>query len=154
MDKEKIQKIVRKHRNERSALLAILHDIQEEDKQLGTEALRYVAELLELPFANVYGLATFYSAFSTSKKGETIIRACDGIACHLNGADDVFQALRSKLNLAMGETSWDEKTSLEKVHCLGLCAVGPNVSFNEKTYCNLDKEKILAVFEAKMGDLK
>ncbi len=154
MDKDKIQEIVRKHRNERSALLAILHDVQEEDKQLRAESLRYIADLLELPFANVYGLATFYSAFSTRKKGGTIIRACDGIACHLNGSDEVIQALKSKLNIEVGETSWDEKVSLEKVHCLGLCAVGPNVSFNEKTYSELNKEKILAVFEEKMGDLK
>ena len=154
MDKDKIRKIVFKHRNEKSALLAILHDVQEEDKQLNIESIRYISQLLELPFANIYGLVTFYSAFSTRKKGETIIKACDGIACHINGADEIIDALESKLNLKMGETSWDEKISLEKVHCLGLCSVGPNASFNEKIYSNLSKEKILEVFEEKMGNLK
>ena len=154
MDKDKIQKIVNKHRNEKSALLAILHDVQEEDKQLNIDSIRYIAQLLELPFANVYGLATFYSAFSTSKKGETTIKACDGIACHINGADEVINVLKSKLNVEMGETTWDEKSSLEKVHCLGLCSVGPNVAFNEEIYSNLNKEKILEIFEEKMGNFK
>ena len=154
MDKDKIRKIVIKHRNEKSALLAILHDVQEKDKQLNIESIRYISQLLELPFANIYGLVTFYSAFSTSKKGETIIKACDGIACHINGADEIIDALESKLNLKMGETSWDEKIGLEKVHCLGLCSISPNVSLNDKTYSNLNKEKILEILQKVMGDSK
>ena len=154
MDRDKIRKIVVKHRNERSALLAILHDVQEEDKQLNIDSIRYISQLLELPFANVYGLATFYSAFSTSKKGETTIKVCDGIACHINGSNEVIGALKSKLNIDVGQTTWDEKSSLDKVHCLGLCTVGPNAAFNEKIYSKLDKEKILEIFDEKMRDLK
>lgn len=154
MDKDKIRKIVIKHRNEKSALLAILHDVQEEDKQLHIDSIRYISQLLELPFANVYGLATFYSAFSTNKKGETTIKVCDGIACHINGGQELFDALKSKLKIEVGETTWDEKSSLDRVHCLGLCSVGPNVALNEEIYSNLTKEKILEVFEEKMGHLK
>ena len=128
MEREKIKRIVSKHRHEKAAILAILHEIQSEDNQLETESLNYIAQLLKVPVANVYGLATFYSAFSLGRKGDTKIRVCSGISCHINGADEVIEVLESKFNLEMGETTWDEKFSLEQVHCLGLCSIGPNVA--------------------------
>lgn len=154
MEKEKIRKIVRKHRHEKSALLAIFHEVQEEDKHLDIESLKYISKLLKVPFANVYGLATFYSAFSTTKKGQTVIKACNGISCHINGADEVIGVLKSKFNLEVGETTWDEKFSLEEVRCLGLCSIGPNVSFNIDTYSKLNKERmetILEILQKKTG---
>ena len=147
MEKDNIRNIVDKHRHEKSALLAIFHEVQAIDKQLNLKSLKYISKLLKVPYANVYGLATFYSAFSICKKGETVIRACDGIACHINGADEVIGALKSQFKLEMGETTWDEKFSLEKVHCLGLCSIGPNVSFNDKTYSNLNKDKVLEILQ-------
>jgi len=154
MDKDKIQKIVRKHRHKRSALLAIFHEVQAEDNQLDAEALKYISKLLNVSYANVYGLATFYSKFTTTKKGKTVIRACDGISCHINGAHEVISALKSKLNLDLGETNWEETFSLEKVHCLGLCSIGPNVAFNIDTFSNLDEEKILLILEKLMEGSK
>ena len=147
MEKEKIKRIVGKHRHEKAAILAILHEIQEEDKQLDTESLNYIAQLLKIPVANVYGLATFYSAFSLEKKGDTKIRVCSGIPCHINGADEVIEVLKSKFMLEMGETTWNEKFSLEKVQCLGLCSIGPNVAFNSDTYPKLNKERIETIIE-------
>lgn len=154
MEKEKFEKIVNKHRNEKSAILAILHEVQAEDNQLSAESLRYIALLLGVPYANIYGLATFYSAFSTDKKGKTLVRACDGISCHINGAEEVIEALKSELNIEMGQTTWDESFGLEKVRCLGLCSISPNVSFNDKTYSNLNKEKIIKILQNVMGDSK
>jgi len=147
MEKERIRKIVRKHRHEKSALLAILHEVQAEDRQLDIESLKYISKLLKVPYANVYGLVTFYSAFSTTKKGKTVIKACDGISCHINGADEIIEVLKSKFNLEMGETTWDEKFTLEKVQCLGLCSIGPNVAFNIDTYSKLSKERIETILE-------
>ena len=154
MKKDEIQKIVHKHRHEKSALLAILHEVQEIDKQLDIESLKYISQLLNVPYANVYGLVTFYSAFSTIKKGETVIRACDGISCHINGADEIIETLKTAFNLKVGETAWDGKSSLEKVHCLGLCSIGPNVSFNDKTYSKLNKDKLIEILQKRMDDSK
>jgi len=157
MEKEKIKKIVSKHRHEKAAILAILHEIQAEDNQLETESLNYIAQLLKVPVANVYGLATFYTAFSLGRKGDTKIRVCNGISCHINGADEVIEVLESKFNLEMGETTWDEKFSLEQVHCLGLCSIGPNVAFNTDTYSKLNKERIetlIEILHKRTGDLK
>ena len=146
-----------KHRHEKAAILAILHEIQAEDNQLETESLNYIAQLLKVPVANVYGLATFYTAFSLERKGDTKIRVCSGISCHINGADEVIEALESKFNLEMGDTSWDEKFSLEQVHCLGLCSIGPNVAFNTDIYSKLNKERIETIIEIlhkRTGDSK
>ena len=151
MEKEKIEKIVSKHRHEKAALLAIFHDIQKEDKQTGMESLRYIAQLMNVSYAHIYGLATFYGAFSTEKKGDMDIRVCDGLACHINGADEVIETLNSELHMGFDETSWDEKYTLGKVHCLGLCTIGPNASLNGKAHSRLDKEKILKVLQDKKG---
>ena len=152
MEKEKIKRIVGKHRHEKAAILAILHEIQEEDKQLDTESLSYIAQLLKIPVANVYGLASFYSAFSLTRKGGTEIRVCAGIACHIKGSDKIMDAMKSYLNIEMGETTWDEKFSLEKVQCLGLCAIGPNASFNSKVHPHLDEDRILEILDERMED--
>jgi NADH-quinone oxidoreductase subunit E len=152
MEREKIKKIVSKHRHEKAAILAILHEIQEEDKQLDTESLNYVAQLLKMPFANVYGLATFYSAFSLWKKGDTEIRVCAGISCHIKGSDKIVEALKSRLNVEIDQATWDEKFSLEKVNCLGLCAIAPNVSFNGEVHPHIDIDRILEILEERIKD--
>ena len=154
MEKEEIKKVVSKHRHEKAAILSILHEVQEHDKQLEMESLRYIAELLKVPFANVYGLATFYCAFSTRKKGKVEIRACNGISCHINGADELIETLKARLNIELGETTWDEKFSLENVACLGLCSIGPNMALDGKAYSRLDKDKVLKILNKKAGELK
>ena len=148
MDREKIQKIVVRHRHEKAALLAILHDVQQQEKHLGMDSLKAIAEMMEIPFAHIHGLATFYSAFSTSRKGRTEIRVCDGIACRLRGAEEILEALKPELNIDEGETTPDQEYSLEKVHCLGLCAIGPNAAFNEKIYPGLNRESIVEILGA------
>lgn len=152
MEREKIKKIVSKHRHEKAAILAILHEIQDEDKQLDTESLNYIAQLLKIPAANVYGLASFYSAFSLRRKGNTEIRVCAGISCHIKGSDKIMGAMKSRLNIEIGETTWDEKFSLEKVQCLGLCSIGPNASFNSKIHAHLDEDRILEILKERMED--
>ena len=151
METEKLEKIVNKHRYEKAALLAILHEVQEEDRGLDVDALRQISKLMDVSFAHVYGLATFYAAFSTGKKGELEIRVCDGLACHLNGAADIIEALKSELHIDMDETSWDEKYSLHRVQCLGLCIIGPNASFSGKAFSKLSREKLLKTLERMKG---
>jgi len=150
MEREKIKKIVEKHRHEKAALLAILHEIQEEDRELGVESLRYVSELLKEPFAHIYGLATFYDAFSTTRKGEIEIRVCDGIACHIRGGDFVKEALESHLKINIGETSWDDQVSLGKVQCLGLCSIGPNISLNGEAHSKLTRKSVVKLLKSKL----
>jgi NADH-quinone oxidoreductase subunit E len=145
MDRDKIQEIVTRHRHEKASLLAILHEVQQQDKQLAMDSLKYISEILAIPFAHLYGLATFYSAFSTSEKGRTEIRVCDGIACRMHGADEVFDALKPALGVDEGQTTPDREYSLERVHCQGLCSIGPNAALNEKVYSRLSREKIMKI---------
>lgn len=149
MEREKIQEIVRKHRHEKAALLAILHEVQQQEKHLGKESLQHIADILEISFAHLYGLATFYSAFSSTEKGKTEIRVCDGISCRIHGADEIFEALKPELNVEEGQTTADREYSLERVHCLGLCSIGPNAALNEKVYSRLTREKIVGILAAR-----
>ena len=154
MKKDKIQIIVNGHRHEKASILAILHEVQNEDKHLSMESLSSIAKMLKVPFANVYGLATFYSAFSTSRKGETEIRICNGISCHINGADKVIETLKSHLNIEVGETTWDEKFSMENVGCLGLCSIGPNMDLNGEAFSRLNDDMALKILKKKTGASK
>ena len=151
MEKAKIEIIVGKHRHEKAALLAILHEVQHEEREVSMESLKSISELIDVSFAHVYGLATFYSAFSTTKKGDTVIRVCDGIACYLNGAEKMIEVLKSYLHIDMGESSWDGKYSLERVHCLGLCTIGPNMECKGKAHSRLNGERAQQVLREKGG---
>jgi len=154
MEKEEIAKVVRKHRHEKAAILAILHELQEHDRCVDMESLRYVSELLKVPFAYAYGITTFYGAFSTAKKGKTQIKVCDGISCHMKGSRDIIDTIRSHLNIDVGETTWNEKFSLDKVACLGLCAVGPNLSLNGKAFSMVTRGQVKDLLEKIQGGKK
>jgi len=106
-------------------LIPTLQDIQEEYRYLPEEGMSIVAENLKIPLRDVYGVASFYSAFSFTPKGEHIITVCMGTACHVRGGVKIANILKKILGIKPGETTPDMKFSLETVNCLGACALGP-----------------------------
>jgi len=126
---------------ERTAVLAVLEDIQAEHKYLPREALEATAKKLEMKLSDVYQLATFYKAFSLKPKGECIIKVCLGTACHVNGGPQVLEAMEKELGIKAGSTSPDAKYSLEAVRCVGSCAIGPVVLVNEQPHSKMTSAK-------------
>jgi len=126
---------------ERTAVLAVLEDIQAEHKYLPREALEATAKKLEMKLSDVYQLATFYKAFSLKPKGECIIKVCLGTACHVNGGPQVLEAMEKELGIKAGSTSPDAKYSLEAVRCVGSCAIGPVVLVNEQPHGKMTSAK-------------
>jgi NADH:ubiquinone oxidoreductase subunit E/NAD-dependent dihydropyrimidine dehydrogenase PreA subunit len=122
-----VEQAVELHGHERGPLVSVLQDINLDLGYLPEEALRYVSRKLQMPLSRVYHVATFYKAFSLTPRGEHIIKVCVGTACHVRGAPRVLEALERKLVLKAGETSKDQKFTLETVNCLGACAMGPVV---------------------------
>ncbi len=112
---------------EQRALIPLLMDIQAEHHYLPEDALRRVAERMDLPLIQVYQVASFYKAFSLEPRGEHIITVCMGTACHVRGAYQVLDRLETLLDIHAGETTEDGKFTLEAVNCLGACALGPIV---------------------------
>jgi len=125
-----IDKSVELHSHERGPLVTVLQDINTELGYIPPESLKYVSRKLEIPLADVYHVATFYTAFSLTPRGENIIKVCMGTACHVRGAPRVLDALQERLGLQAGGTTEDLKFTLETVNCLGACAMGPVMMVN------------------------
>ncbi len=124
-------------------LISTLQDIQEHYKYLPEEALREVAKASGIALRDVYGVATFYSAFSFTPKGKHIITVCLGTACHVRGGVRIVDVLSKNLGINPGETTKDLQFTLETVNCLGCCAIGPTVVLNGKYYGQMTPQKTL-----------
>ena len=125
-----------------SYLIAVLHKVQNRYGFLSEIHLDEVAHLLQVPTANVYGVATFYHYFKLKPRGKFAISVCMGTACFVKGADAVLDAFKSDLGIDMGETTSDGLFSIEGTRCIGVCALAPVVTINDKVYSNVTSNKV------------
>ena len=145
----KLCSIVDKYNAEQGSLISILQDIQAEYQFLPQEALKYVANRLNIPGVQVYGAATFFKAFSLKPKGRQQIHVCMGTACHVRGSQIVLEELERELGIKVGDTTSDGEYTLEKVNCVGACALGPVVVENETYHGQMTPIKIEGLFNGK-----
>ena len=117
-----------------SYLIAVLHRVQKRYGYLSEEHMDEVAQRLQVPTSTVSGVATFYHFFRLQPKGRFAISVCLGTACFVRGADRVLEAFRDELGIEVGETTQDQLFSLEITRCLGVCALAPVVTINDKVY--------------------
>ena len=122
-----VDKIIDKYGNRRRYLIAVLQDIQEQERYLPKEALRRVSLRLGMPLVDVYGVATFYSAFSLEPRGRHEVTVCLGTACHVRGSHRILEEFERQIGVEAGHTTKDGEFTLESVNCLGCCAIGPVV---------------------------
>lgn len=137
-----ITSIVDKYEAKPTALIMILQDIQKHYRYLPIDALKMVSQKMNLPLAQIYGVATFYKSFSLKPKGRNHICVCTGTACHVRQADVILNKLELELKIKAGETTPDNEYSFETVNCLGACALGPLVTANDVYYGNMDVTKV------------
>ena len=135
-------------------LIPILQDIQKHYNYLPEEALKEVADTLNLPLRDVYGVATFYSSFSLSPKGKHIITVCVGTACHVRGGARIVEALSRELGIQAGETTQDLEFTLEAVNCLGCCAIGPIVVFDGEYHGEMSSRGAIELVRSKRRSKK
>jgi len=127
---ERVTTIIDKYNGDRSQLISILQDIQAEYYYLPKETLIQVSETMAVPLSQVYGLATFFRAFSLEPRGKHLISVCLGTACHVRNAGRVLEKIERSLDIKRGGTTEDRKFTLETVNCMGCCAVGPAVKID------------------------
>ena len=140
---EKVMEIVEKYNYKKSRLITILQEIQEEYRYLPQEVMSYVATVLNMPVAEVYGVATFYSHFSLEAKGKYVVKVCNGTACHVKGSMKLVDALHKKLKLNNGKHTTDDMMfTLETVSCLGACGLAPVMVVNDDVYGQVGDKKL------------
>ncbi len=116
---------VEKYGSDRSFLIPILHEVQEEYSYLPEHALRNVASAMDISLVDVYGVATFFTSFSLEPKGRHLVTLCMGTACHVRNSRGLAEEASRFLGIAPGQTTEDMMFSLQTVNCLGACALGP-----------------------------
>lgn len=144
---QKTQSIINKRKGLKKNLIAILLDIQAEHKYLPPEALRYVAQALDIPLIEVIGVATFYRAFSLTPRGEHTCLICLGTACHVRGGPKILDEFERKLEVEAGQTTKDGQFTLETVACLGCCAIGPVVLVDGEYHGHATIRKVSKILE-------
>jgi NADH-quinone oxidoreductase subunit E len=122
-----LEKIFKKYKLQKSALVQILQDIQAEYGYLPEDVLRQVSQKMKIPLIEVFGVATFYKSLSLIPRGRHHIQVCTGTACHVRGAKRVLEEFERDLCTCAGQTTEDQEFSLETVNCVGACALGPMV---------------------------
>ncbi len=138
---KKTEEILAKY-SDRSELIDILEEIQESFGYISEENMRKIEQTLKIPLVDIYGVATFYSAFKLKPSGKHIIRVCKGTACHVKKADLIQSRIEELLGIKGGETTKDKKFTLELVNCIGACAKAPNIMIDDEVFGELTKEKI------------
>ena len=137
--------IIKKYDKHKEFLICILQDIQNVYEYLPRDVLVYVSEKLDIPLIQVYGVATFFKAFSLFPRGGHTCTVCLGTACHVRGAEKVLDKLKRTLDIEVGETTKDMQFSLKTVNCLGACALGPIVEIDGKYHGHMTSNKVESV---------
>jgi len=149
-----LEKVMKEHQYQRSALLEILHRAQELYGYLDKGLLTRISESLNLPPSHVYGVATFYNFFKLKKPGEHVVTACMGTACYVRRVEEIISAIEREFNLKRGGSTADERLSLFITRCIGACAMAPNIIVDEGVVGKATKEAVLERIRLLFGEIK
>lgn len=144
---EKVDQVLNKYEYEEGMLIQILQDVQSELNWLPREAMERVCEGLKIPLSRAYNIGTFYTLFSLEPRGRHLVNVCMGTACHVRGGAKVLDKVEQSLGINAGKTSTDMRYSLEKVNCLGCCALGPVMVVNGEAHGKLAVSEIPKILD-------
>ena len=129
-------------------LIEVLQDMQTQFQYLPEDGLRIVAERLGIPLIQVFQVATFYKAFSLTPRGRHLLTVCMGTACHVRGSPRLLDTVAGQLNISPGDTTADRAFTLERVNCLGCCAIGPVVVLDYVYHDHMSPGKLHKLIKA------
>jgi len=129
-------------RDTQGVLMQTLHEAQKIFGYLPIEVQKFISHELDIPLAEVFGVATFYTQFSIEPKGKHTIGVCLGTACYVKGAQQVLDKLSKELDVAVGGTTSDNLFTLEATRCLGCCGLAPVMMIDGDVYGKLEPKKI------------
>lgn len=142
-----INQVTNKYSNKKENLLQILREINNKEGYISKEAITEVAKILNINPTEIYGVATFYSFLNIKPKGKYIIKICKSISCDRANCDEIKSTLENELGIRFGQTTQDNKFSLEYTNCIGMCDRAPAMLVNDDLYDKLTIEKILELIK-------
>jgi NADH-quinone oxidoreductase subunit E len=147
-----VSAIRREFKGEREDLIPVLQRLQELEGYLRPDAIRGISRWLKVSENEIFGVATFYAQLRFHPPGEHHIKICLGTACHVRGGQEILAMTQARLNVKPGETTADGKYDLERVACLGCCALAPVVAFDDKFHSQMSVLKVQRLFEEDRSD--
>jgi len=144
-EKEALERIAAKLKafaKQRGNLIPILQMVQEELAYIAPEAIKMASEYLEIPKSELYGVATFYNQFRFRPPGKHPIKVCLGTACHVKTGDIILENFERKLGISTGETTPDREFSIERVACVGCCALAPVAVIGKTVHGHMAPSKV------------
>jgi len=145
---ERIDEIIDRYVGEQGVLIQLLLDIQSELNWLPKEAIEQISKKFQVPVSQVYRIASFYKAMSLTPRGEHMVNVCLGTACHVRGGPRIMAKAEESLEIRAGETTKDMKFTLERVNCLGCCALGPVIVVDDEYYGKMAPAKVEEVLKS------
>ena len=145
---KQIREICRRYKDEKTPLMIILSDIQNEYGYIPLEVQEVVSEETGIPVAEIYGVVTFYSFFSLTPKGKYVIGCCLGTACYVKGGQQVIDKFSEILGVKPGETTEDGLFTLDALRCIGACGIAPAVSISGTVYPKVDVAQVAKIIDA------
>ena len=148
MSNEVLGKILKDRRSQPQQLVEVLQDVQEAFGYIPQDVMTTVARELGVPLIEVSRVAHFYKAFSLRPRGRHVVTVCMGTACHVRGAIRMLDLVEGELGIRPGETTPDRMFTLERVNCLGACALGPVVVLDGEYHPKMAPNKLRRLLES------
>ena len=142
---EEIEGYVKEYGTNRSALLSVLQAVERKHGFVSDFAQQEIARILDIHPVEVYSVISFYSFLHSKPTGRNVVRLCRTISCDMAGKDQIENAIKRELGIEFGETTKDNKITLEYTNCVGMCDVGPAMIINERVYTKLNPEKAINI---------
>jgi NADH-quinone oxidoreductase subunit E len=147
MTPQQLGRILAAHHHDPANLLAILQDVQSADGYTSQESMAHVSADLNIPLTRVYSMATFYSAFRLEPRGTHHCGVCMGTACHVRGAGRLLDEVERQFDATPSHRSRGGELSVETLHCVGACAMGPLVVLDEQYHGNMTPRRLTSLLK-------
>ncbi len=141
----RLDEVIAAHKGQRGALMPVMQEAQEIYGYLPIEVQKYIADKMEVPLEEVYGISTFYAQFALNPKGQVAIAVCLGTACYVKGSGELLDKITELVGVAAGETSSDGKYSVDATRCIGACGLAPVLTINNDVYGRLTPDEMAGI---------
>jgi NADH-quinone oxidoreductase subunit E len=141
-DREMRDNIIEKYEGKEGFLIQLLLDLQSELHWISKETIRELSQRLKIPASQIFRVASFYKAMNLSPVGRHKVCVCMGTACQVRGAQRLLDTTESKLGIKSGQTTQDNNFTLNRVNCLGCCAIGPVIVVDDDYHGRVDSKKV------------
>ena len=145
--KKDLTKIIEQYSAEKGALVPLLQAVQKEIGYLSEDAVKLISRAMMIAESEIYGVATFYAQFRFSEPAEHTIKVCLGTACHVRGGETILTSLEQELGVKVGQMTPDKKFEMERVACVGCCALAPVLVVDRDVYGRMGSRKVKVVLK-------